>query len=92
MMTVFERIGGIVPRTGLRFRSIRVPMAPISVARLPKMISGTAAPPMKLASRQPIYRPGTAAPEKSGRIVRASAMRTWTSRKEIGAKTMVSAT
>jgi len=57
------------------FRRAKVPIAPISVARLPKTRSYGNAPVIKLDSRQPINSPGIAAGVKYGRIVNASDIR-----------------
>ena len=70
IITAFARIGGrgdsqvksffcfsSLPRAA--FPSIHVPIAPIRVAREPKMISGSMAPVTRLAIRQPIKSPGT---------------------------------
>ena len=89
---MLERIGGTGARKGCAFRNFHVKKAPIRVARLPKITSGINAPPMRFPRMHPINRPGIAAGVKTGRIVRASAMRTWISLKEIGAKTYVSTT
>ena len=50
-------------------------MAPMSVAMVPKIISGSAQPVKILESRQPTVSPGMAAGVKKGRIVRASEKR-----------------
>ena len=55
----------------------QVPMAPISVGRGPKMMSGSAEPMTIFPRRQPINSPGMAADVKKGRTVRASEKRTW---------------
>lgn len=60
------------------FRRAQLPTAPRNVARVPKMISGSAHPVSVLLRRQPIVRPGIAAGVKKGRIVSASEKRTWT--------------
>ena len=86
MMIVFAAIGGSgashaprgMPPGRVRevfspsFRRAKVPIAPISVARLPKTRSYGNAPVIKLDSRQPINSPGIAAGVKYGRIVNAS--------------------
>lgn len=59
-------------------RSILAPKAPISVARLPKIISQITAPgTIRLEIRQPTNRPGIASGKKIGRIHSASEMRNW---------------
>ena len=85
-------MGGTGARNGCLFLSFHVKNAPIRVARLPKMTSGTAAPPKRLANKHPIKSPGTAAGVKAGRIVNASETRTCISRNENGAKTIVRTT
>ena len=62
------------------------------VASVPKMMSGTTAPPAMLPIRHPMNSPGMAAGVNTGKMVRASATRTWISLKEMGANTTVSAT
>ena len=62
-------IGGSGARYLLLFLSIHVKTAPISVARLPKMISGRMHPPRILLIRQPKNTPGIAAGVKAGRMV-----------------------
>ena len=51
----------------LCLRSIHVPIAPIRVAREPKMISGSMAPVTRLAIRQPINSPGTGGGSQKGK-------------------------
>ena len=52
------------------------PKAPSSVARVPKITSGSTHPVRILLRRQPSVRPGIAAGVKKGMIVRASEKRT----------------
>ena len=71
-----QPVGGVpntfVPGRNLFFLSIYVPIAPISVARVPKIISGSAPPKKMFEIRHPITTPGTAAGVKKGRTVRHS--------------------
>ena len=70
-----ETMGGIAHRK--RFlRSAQDPKAPSSVARVPKITSGSTHPVRILLRRQPSVRPGIAAGVKKGMIVRASEKRT----------------
>lgn len=76
MTIVLAAMGGMTARY-LFDLSSPVPIAPISVARLPKMISGRAAPVRMLESRHPTNNPGTAAGVSNGRMQRASESRIW---------------
>ena len=60
MMSALAKIGG-TGASHLYFRNFRVKTTPIKVARLPKTISGIAAPVSILASRHPMNKPGIAA-------------------------------
>jgi hypothetical protein len=71
--------GGTGARNLLLFLKDHVKMAPISVARLPKIMSGRIAPPSVFPMRHPINNPGIAAGVNTGRIVSASAKRICTS-------------
>ena len=72
-MSVLAIIGG-KGASHLFFLNAYVPIAPISVAILPNIISHIAAPPKMLDNRQPTNSPGIAAGVKYGRIVSASAI------------------
>ncbi len=68
---VFASTGGIDARYGF-FESFDVKKAPIKVARLPKIISGKAAPVTMFEIRHPKKRPGIADGKKAGRTHNAS--------------------
>lgn len=68
---MFERIGGRVANT-LFFLNRCVNMAPMRVARLPRIISHKTQPVKIFASKHPINRPGMAYGVKMGNIVNAS--------------------
>ena len=90
---VFTRIGGSGAKRGLLFRSLYVRKAAAKLARLPKIISGRMTPGDKaLPSKQPTNNPGTAAGVNTGRMVKASEIRTCASPKLMGANTTVSTT
>ena len=74
-MIVLLTTGGIQARFGV-FRISLVPIAPSSVARLPKTTSQSAQPVSRLARTQPTVSPGTAATVRQGRMVSASDSRT----------------
>lgn len=84
--------GGTGARNLLLFLKDHVKMAPISVARLPKIMSGRIAPPSVFPMRHPTNNPGIAAGVNTGRIVSASAKRICTSPKASDAPTTVSTT
>ena len=63
--------GGTGARNLLLFLKDHVKMAPISVARLPKIMSGRIAPPSVFPMRHPTNNPGIAAGVNTGRIVSA---------------------
>ena len=81
--------GGTGARNLLLFLKDHVKMAPISVARLPKIMSGRIAPPSVFPMRHPTNNPGIAAGVNTGRIVSASAKRICTSPKASDAPTSV---
>ena len=71
--------------------SIYVAIAAISVASVPNMISGRAAPPRILAMRQPMVTPGTAAGRRAGNTVSISLTRHCTGPKLMGINSMLRA-
>ena len=75
IITVLETIGGNNARKGF-LRSRYVPKAPIKVATLPKIISGTRQPLIRLLMKQPMVSPGMAAGVNIGNIHNASEKRT----------------
>ena len=76
-INVFAIIGGSGASALCRLMRY-VPTAPISVARVPKIMSQKAQPVSRFESRQPIVSPGIAAAVKHGSTVRASDIRTCT--------------
>ena len=89
IIIALDRIGGNGARNLFCLRSRYVKNAPIRVARLPNTMSRRTAPPRIFPIRQPINNPGMAAGVNAGRIVSASAMRTWPTLKLIGANISV---
>ncbi len=73
-LTACLRINGLFFRA--RHTSL-VPMAPSRVARLPKIISKITAPEIIFDMRQPIKRPGMAAPLKQGSTRSTSESLNW---------------
>ena len=93
IMIVFTMIGGSGAKSGLLFRNLYVRKAAVKLARLPNIMSGRMTPGDKaLPSKQPTNNPGIAAGVNTGRMVKASEMRTCASPKLMGANTMVSTT
>lgn len=75
MSIVLTRIGGIVESNGRRLKSI-VPIAPMSVARVPSTISNTPnGEKKKFVKKQPIVSPATASGNMRGSKTRISDMR-----------------
>ena len=71
-------IGGSSARNfGFAFRRSLVPTAPMNVASVPKMISGSAAPDSRLNRKHPIVTPGIPATVNTGRTHSASPTRHW---------------
>lgn len=74
IIKVFASMGGIGAKKRFFARS-RVPKAPKSVARLPKITSQKTAPDKIFARRQPTKSPPIAAGVKHGKMQSASEMR-----------------